>query len=239
MRRIPGIKHAMRLTVVVAAVLCICAGQSGAQERGSFKDEKEKKSYAIGVDTVKSTKDLSFQLDADKVAEGMKDAYGNKIKLSDSELNSTLDSVSKELQNKRAERAKNVSEKNKMEGEAFRRENGGRPGIITLPSGLQYKIVKEGKGRTPTAGNTVLVHYRGALINGAEFDNSYVRKKPLEIVVGDKIIPGWTEALLKMKEGARWLVILPPELAYGEKSNGPIGPNSTLMFDIELLSIKR
>jgi FKBP-type peptidyl-prolyl cis-trans isomerase FklB len=128
--------------------------------------------------------------------------------------------------------------KNKAEGEKFLADNKKKEGIKTTASGLQYKVIKDGTGKTPKATDTVSTHYRGTLISGKEFDSSYKRGEPAEFPVNG-VIKGWTEALQLMKEGAKWQLFIPSELAYGERGAGQdIGPNSTLIFDIELLSVK-
>jgi FKBP-type peptidyl-prolyl cis-trans isomerase FklB len=131
-----------------------------------------------------------------------------------------------------------LGEKNKKEGEAFLKKNAQESGVVTLPSGIQYKVMKEGSGKTPKASDTVIVHYKGELLAGTEFDSSYKRNQPAEFAVNN-VIPGWNEVLQKMKAGSRWLIFIPPNLAYGERGNGPIiGPNAVLIFDIELLAVK-
>ena len=130
-------------------------------------------------------------------------------------------------------------EKNKQEGEAFLAENKKKEGVKTLPSGLQYKVITEGTGKSPKASDTVTVNYRGTLIDGTEFDSSYKRGQAASFQVNG-VIKGWTEALQLMKEGAKWQLFVPSNLAYGEKGtgSGPIGPNATLVFEVELISVK-
>ena len=129
------------------------------------------------------------------------------------------------------------ADENRQQGEAFLATNAQVEGVVTLPSGLQYKIIREGTGKQPTASDTVTVHYRGTLIDGAEFDSSYSRGQPATFPVNG-VIQGWVEALQLMKEGAKWQLFIPPELAYGERGAGrDIGPNATLIFDVELLTV--
>ena len=131
-----------------------------------------------------------------------------------------------------------LSEKNKADGEKFLVENARKEGVTTLPSGLQYKEIKAGKGKSPKATDTVTTHYKGTLIDGMEFDSSYKRGEPATFPVSG-VIPGWTEALQLMKEGAKWQLFLPSNLAYGERGAGrDIGPNATLIFEVELISVK-
>lgn len=209
-----------------------------AQEKGPPKDKKEKTGYAIGVNIGRDMKKFSIEIDADMVAQGVKDAYAGKTKLSDEEMGTTLGDLNKELQGKENERLKIIGEKNKKEGEEFLSKNAKASGIKTLPGGLQYKVLKEGTGRTPKMNDTVVVHYKGTLLDSTEFDSSYKRNQPFEFVLGGNVIAGWNHALLSMKVGSRWVVYIPSPLAYGERGNGPIGPNAVLVFEIELLSIK-
>jgi FKBP-type peptidyl-prolyl cis-trans isomerase FklB len=201
------------------------------------KDKKEKTGYAIGVNIGQDMKRFSIEIDADMVAQGVKDANAGKLKLSDEEIRTTLADLSKEMQGKENERMKTLSEKNKKEGDAFLAENKKKEGVKTLPSGLQYKIIKQGTGEAPKATDTVTTNYRGTLIDGAEFDSSYKRGQPASFPVNG-VIPGWTEALQLMKTGSKWQLFIPSNLAYGERGPGPIGPNAVLVFEIELLSIK-
>ena len=144
----------------------------------------------------------------------------------------------KEMMAKHAEVMNTLGEKNKKEGEVFLAENKKKEGVTTLPSGLQYKVIKAGTGKKPKSTDTVTVNYRGTLIDGTEFDSSYRRGEPASFGVSG-VIPGWTEAMQLMQEGAKWQVVVPPNLAYGEKGAGPnIGPNATLIFEIELISIQ-
>jgi FKBP-type peptidyl-prolyl cis-trans isomerase FklB len=209
-----------------------------AQEKSPPKDKKEKTGYAIGVNIGQDMKRYSIEIDADMVAQGLKDANAGKLKLSDEEVRSALADISKEMQGKENERMKILGEKNKKEGEEFLSKNAKASGIVKLPSGLQYKIIKEGTGKIPKATDTVIVNYKGTLIDGTEFDSSFKRNQPLEFKANG-VIPGWTEILQKMKSGSKYAVYIPSNLAYGERGNGPIiGPNAVLVFEIELLAVK-
>ena len=208
-----------------------------AQEKGPPKDKKEKTGYAIGVNIGQDMKRLSIEIDADMVAQGVKDASAGNIKLSDEEMRATLADLNKEMQGKENERMKILGEKNKKEGEEFLSKNAKASGIVKLPSGLQYKVLKEGTGKIPKVTDTVVVHYKGTLLDGTEFDSSYKRNQPMELKA-TSVIPGWTEILQKMKTGSKYTVFIPANLAYGEKGNGPVGPNAVIVFDIELLAIK-
>jgi FKBP-type peptidyl-prolyl cis-trans isomerase FklB len=208
-----------------------------AQEKSPPKDKKEKTGYAIGVNIGSDMKRMSIEIDADMVAQGIKDIYAGKLKLTDEEIRTTLAELNKEMQSKENERMKVLSEKNKKGGEAFLAENKKKDGVKTLPSGLQYKVIKEGTGKVPKATDTVTTHYRGTLIDGTEFDSSYKRGQPASFPVNG-VIPGWTEALQLMKTGSKWQLFIPSNLAYGERGSGTIGPNAVLVFEIELIAVK-
>ena len=158
--------------------------------------------------------------------------------MTEQEMKETLTGLQKELIEKQAERNKQIAEKNKKEGEAFLAANKTKEGVKTLPDGLQYKVIKEGTGKTPTEKDSVVCNYRGTLTDGTEFDSSYKRGQPATFPVKG-VIPGWTEALKMMKEGSKWELFIPSNLAYGERGAGNvIGPNATLIFEIELISVK-
>jgi FKBP-type peptidyl-prolyl cis-trans isomerase FklB len=183
-------------------------------------------------------KSFSIEIDADMVAQGIKDTYAGKSKLTDDELRTVLIDLNKEMQAKQGEKMKTLGDKNKQEGEAFLAQNAKASGVVKLPSGLQYKVIKEGTGKIPKATDTVVAHYRGTLIDGTEFDSSFKRNQPTEFKV-NAVIPGWTEILQKMQTGSKYTVYIPSNLAYGERGNGAIiGPNAVLIFEIELVSVK-
>jgi FKBP-type peptidyl-prolyl cis-trans isomerase len=204
----------------------------------TLKTPKEKLSYIIGAQIGNDLKSQSIDVDPVLVNRGLQDSImGNKLLIGDQEAKDIIAAYQKERTEKMAEERKKLGEKNKQEGAAFLAENKKKEGIKTLPSGLQYKVIKEGTGKTPKATDTVVTQYRGALINGTEFDSSYKRGEPATFPVNG-VIRGWTEALQLMKEGSKWQIVVPPELAYGEQGAGPIGPNATLIFEVELVSVK-
>ncbi len=174
-------------------------------------------------------------MDPELVSRGFRDALsGAKALLTDQEIRDTIAAFQKEMTAKQDERGK----KNKKDGEAFLAENKKKEGIKTLPSGLQYKVIKAGTGKKPKLTDTVTTQYRGTLIDGTEFDSSYKRNAPASFPVNG-VIPGWTEALQLMEEGAKWQLFVPSNLAYGERGAGTtIGPNATLIFEVELISIQ-
>jgi FKBP-type peptidyl-prolyl cis-trans isomerase len=226
-----------RWMAVVGIVLL--AGAAWAEEAAVLKTQKDKVSYGIGMNIGKSLKKDAIDVDADLLVKGLKDSLsGGKTLMSEEEYRATLTALQKEMMEKQAEAAKVLAEKNKKEGEAFLTENGKKEGVVTLPSGLQYKVIVSGAGKTPKVGDTVETHYRGTLIDGTEFDSSYTRGQTATFPVNG-VIPGWTEALQKMREGDKWQLFVPSSLAYGERGAGrDIGPNTTLIFEVELIAVK-
>jgi len=225
------------LIAVLASIFLI--SQVGAEEGLVLKDQKDKVSYSIGMDIGNNLKKQSVDINPDVLAQGIKDAFsGGKTLLTEQEYRDILAAFQKDFRAKQIERTKELGEKNRKEGEAFLEENKKKDGVITLPSGLQYKVITEGTGEIPKLTDTVTVNYRGTLIDGTEFDSSYRRGQPATFLVKG-VIAGWTEALQLMKVGSKWQLFIPSNLAYGERGAGrDIGPNATLIFDIELLSIK-
>lgn len=225
------------LAFVVAGTLFLAVQVYG--EEISLKDKKDKVSYAIGLDVGNAMKKQSIDINTDIFVKGLKDALsGEKKLMTDDEIRETMTAFSHEMAEKQKEKMQKVGEKNKEEGDAFLADNKKKEGVKTLPSGLQYKVIEEGKGKAPKAGDTVTVNYRGTLIDGTEFDSSYKRGQPATFPVSG-VIKGWTEALQLMKEGAKWQLFIPSDLAYGDKgAGGMIGPNAVLIFDVELISVK-
>lgn len=228
----------MRSALAILASVLLLAGQIWAAEETSLKTKKDKVSYVIGVNVGKGMQQQSIDIDPDIFAKGLKDAMtGAKTAMTDEEMRQILTAFQKEMAEKQAEKMKVVAEKNKKEGEAFLAANKKKKGVKTLPSGLQYKVIKEGTGEMPKLTDTVTTNYRGTLIDGTEFDSSYKRGQPAKFPVKG-VIAGWTEALQLMKVGSTWQLFIPSSLAYGERGAGNIiGPNATLIFDIELISI--
>lgn len=199
---------------------------------------EQKASYAIGINFAKSLEIQDIKLDTDNVIQGIKDGLsGNKTALTQAEMKQALETFKTQLIAKQKETQKIQSSKNKKLGDAFLAENKAKKGIVTLESGLQYKVLKSGNGPSPKLTDKVTTHYRGTLIDGTEFDSSYSRNKPTSFPVKG-VIAGWTEALQLMHKGDKWQLFIPPQLAYGERAVGKvIQPNSTLVFEIELLEI--
>lgn len=216
-----------------------------------FKSDKEKIAYGIGMSQALGLKgrlkSLEIDYDADAMVKGFKDNLGEGASvITEAQMKEILNDLNNELRAKQeakrkqaAEENKIKGEKNKVEGAAFLEKNKKEQGVITLPDGLQYKVITEGSGDSPKAEDEVTVNYKGTLIDGTEFDSSYKRNQPFTTRVQGGIIQGWTEALKLMKPGAKWQLFIPSALAYGERPMGPIiGPDSTLIFEIELISVK-
>jgi FKBP-type peptidyl-prolyl cis-trans isomerase len=202
---------------------------------------KQKFSYALGMNIGTGYKQgldkQGVEFDPALVAAGVKDALlGGKMRLTQEQAQAVLTEVKTEVGKRLQEQTQAAGSKNKAEGEAFLAANKTKEGVVTLPSGLQYKILTEGKGPKPAASDSVVCNYRGTLVNGTEFDSSYKRGQPATFGVS-QVIKGWTEALQLMPVGSKWQLFIPANLAYGERGPGEIGPDATLIFDVELISI--
>ena len=240
--------HRRFLSSIVA--LCLAAGPAFGQEEApptkaaktkavpktatkappGLEDVKSQASYAIGVNIGRDLARVASECDIELLVQGLRDALAKKKPvLTDDQMQEALTSFSKEVQTK-------AEEKNKNEGAAFLAENKKKKGVMTTKTGLQYKVLKAGEGDSPKKTNVVKVHYHGTLTDGTVFDSSVERDEPAEFPV-DRVIPGWTEALLAMKVGDKWQIVIPSELGYGAQGNGPIPPHAVLVFDVELLEI--
>jgi len=224
----------MKFRIIAVLGILLLASQAGAQ-KAALKNQKEKVSYIIGLGIGKNLKQQSVDIDPDALAKGVRDAFsGSKALLTEQEIGETMVAYKKEM----AAKLKEQGDKNKKQGEAFLAENKKKTDVKALPSGLQYKVLRPGKGNKPKGTDTVTVQYRGTLIDGTEFDNSNRRGQPATLSL-DTVIPGWKEALQMMEVGSKWQLFIPPQLAYGEQGRSPIiGPNATLIFEIELISIE-
>src|SRR6266849_361381 len=215
------------------------AAHPAATPNPNFKSDKERQSYAVGMNIGESLHRQPVELDSNSLIQGLKDSMaGGKTLMTDDEAKAALTELGQQVRTKQEEKVKQAAETNKKEGDAFLAANKTKPGVVTTPSGLQYKILKEGTGPKPTAADKVVCNYKGTLINGTEFDSSYKRGQPATFPVG-QVIKGWTEALQLMPVGSKWQLFVPADLAYADRGAGPdIGPNSTLIFEVELVSIK-
>jgi FKBP-type peptidyl-prolyl cis-trans isomerase len=221
------------------------AGAAKAPAAGTavLKTKRDKFSYALGMNVGASLgttlRKQSVDFDPNIVAQGLKTSLaGGKTLMTQEEAQALLKEVQNDMLKKQQEEMRVAGEANKKEGDAFLEANKGKEGVVTLPSGLEYKIMKEGNGPKPTATDSVVCNYRGTLINGTEFDSSYKRGQPATFPVNG-VIKGWTEALQLMPVGSKWQLFVPSSLAYAERgAGGEIGPNATLIFEVELLSIQ-
>lgn len=206
----------------------------------TLNTQKEKASYVIGLNIGRSMHKDSVDVDTAILLRGMKDGLaGAKPLLTDDEARAVMVALQADLRTKQEEKMQALAETNKKEGDAFFAENKTKDGVVTLPSGLQYKVLVEGTGPKPTATDTVVCNYKGTLLDNTEFDSSYKRGQPVTFPVNG-VIKGWTEALQLMPVGSKWQLFVPPDLAYGARGGpgGGIGPNATLIFEVELVSIK-
>lgn len=221
------------ITTLSLASICL------AQDKPQLKDQKDKASYSIGYDIGATFKKQNIDLNADALMAGMKEALaGKEGAMTKEERDKTLEAFQKEMMEKQVAASKEAATKNAAEGEKFLAENKKKEGVKTTASGLQYKVLKEGTGAAPKETDTVVTNYKGTLLDGTEFDSSYKRNEPATFPV-NRVIKGWTEALQLMKPGSKYQLFIPAVLAYGERGAGrDIGPNSTLIFEVELLSIK-
>ena len=212
-------------------------GMAFAQQKSDLKDKQDQLSYSVGYQVGGDLKDQDIDFDPDVLLKGIKDGLlGAAPKMTPDDMNSALVTLKQELVAKQQAEQKQTAEENVRKGEAFLAENAKRNGVTVLPSGLQYQVLVKGLGAKPKATDTVTVHYRGTLIDGTEFDSSFKRNQPTRLQL-NRVIAGWSEALQLMSEGSKWKLFVPAPLAYGEREVGPIPPNSTLIFDVELIDV--
>ncbi|HSW40235.1 MAG TPA: FKBP-type peptidyl-prolyl cis-trans isomerase [Acidobacteriota bacterium] len=231
-------KITMRFMWLPIALVLLTAVYSMAQDEQALTTDRQKISYGIGIDAGKSLMQRDLDLDLEFLIKGLRDGFnGNDPMMSEEELRAALAVFVKGQEQKQLEALRLEAEKNMVEGEKFLVENRSREGVLELASGLQYKILKAGEGKKPTLEDSVEVHYRGTLIDGTEFDSSFERGESVSFPLS-QIISGWKEALQLMTVGSRWQLFIPPDLAYGSQRVGVIGPGTTLIFEVELLSIK-
>jgi FKBP-type peptidyl-prolyl cis-trans isomerase FklB len=230
---------ACALGATVGAALAQQGGQVQPAAPAGLKTVADKASYAIGVNIGNSITRDDLDINAQALVRGLTDALnGQKPQLSEEEMAAAMQAFQQQAIAKMAEKQSKQAEANAAKGKAFLEANKKQPGVQTTQSGLQYKILKRGTGPSPKATDTVKTHYKGTLLNGETFDSSYDRGEPATFPVNG-VIAGWTEALQKMKVGGKWKLFVPAELAYGERgAGGAIGPNETLVFEVELLGIE-
>jgi FKBP-type peptidyl-prolyl cis-trans isomerase len=209
-----------------------------AQEATPLKEQKDRLSYSLGVSLGKSIKRDLIDVNPDVIVQGIKDAVAGKILLTDEEIAAAFMVLQQDMAVKKAEVNKALAEKNLKEGEQFLAENGRKEGVITQPSGLQYKVITDGTGKKAKPTDAVTVHYRGTMVDGTEFDSSFKRNEPATFQL-QNMIPGFTEGVSLMKVGSKWQFFIPSKLAFGEAGvEDAIGPNAALIFEVELLDAK-
>jgi len=230
----------MKKFAVAVLALGVLGCQSPGQKNVKLESRKDSVSYSIGMNIGNSMKRDSIAINPEVFLRGVLDASADSSKrlMSERGVQDVLQAFQMEMREKQMTNAKAAGEKNKVEGEKFLAENAKNPGVVTLPSGLQYRVLTEGKGKKPTEKSTVVTHYSGKLLDGTEFDSSYKRGEPVTFAVGG-VIRGWTEGLQLMREGSKYEFFIPSNLAYGESgAGGVIPPNATLVFQVELITVK-
>jgi FKBP-type peptidyl-prolyl cis-trans isomerase len=250
----------MMLKLMTVLGVWVLAAQVSAEEPLVLKSENDKLNYWIGVEVARSFKQQGIEVTPDILIKGLKDELSGAellmaeddlpgttgksqtelapYDLKSQQLRSLVNAAMRRFQPELRQKQTKVAEDNRKEGEAFLAENSKKEGVVTLPSGLQYRILKAGDGRKPTDADTVEVHYRGTRIDGTEFDSSYVTGQPATFKMTE-VMPGWREALKLMPVGSKWQLFIPPQLVYGGWGQaGNSGPNATLIFELELLAIK-
>lgn len=225
-----------RFALATAVALAFVHNTSWAQD---LQTPEDRLSYTIGMDIGQSLGQQDMALDIDLLVAGLRAAYaGEETLLTQEEALAEREAFMQRRQEEMVAQMSREAEANLAEGEAFLAQNAEKDGVQVTESGLQYRVIEEGEGTQPKATDRVTVHYRGSLINGTEFDSSYARGEPATFAL-NQVIPGWTEGVQLMREGAKYQFFIPSDLAYGPEGRpGPIGPNATLIFDVELISVE-
>ncbi len=231
-------KKSLAVALGCLAVQTAAVAAPAANSNKVLKTDNDRVSYTIGVDMGKSLKSQNLKLNIDMLARGIKDGVnGNQLLMTDDQMRQTLIGLQKQIIAKQQVEMKTLADKNLKAGEKFLATNKAKSGVKTLTNGLQYKVIKAGKGKSPSRNDVVTVDYEGKLINGKVFDSTYKRGKSATFKLS-QVIPGWQQALQMMKAGATWELFIPSKLAYGAKGlGGPIGPNETLIFKVHLIAV--
>ncbi|WP_429884358.1 FKBP-type peptidyl-prolyl cis-trans isomerase [Geoalkalibacter halelectricus] len=226
-----------KILILLLSMLLAASAAASAAQNPPLESGTDRFSYALGQQLGRDLKMGEVAVTPELIAAGVRDALAGTSRMSDEEMELAMEEMQREMMMKHLAQQERMGRENLEKGQAFLAENAKRQGVKTTPSGLQYRITEEGTGKTPGPDSSVTVHYRGTLIDGTVFDSSFERGEPVTFPVSG-VIPGWTEALQLMKEGAKWTIYLPADLAYGEHGAGQvIGPNETLIFDVELISV--
>lgn len=242
-------KKTLKLSLIAASVLALTACNQEAKKEQAVEVKLEtaaqQQAYGIGASVggflnkdLADKKELGFELDQALLIKGFQDALAGSAKIDDEKIREVLTQLDTDVRAKQAEQAKVEAEENKAKGVAFLAENGKREGVTTTESGLQYEVITAGEGAQPAETDVVVVHYKGTLIDGTEFDSSYKRNEPVNFPL-NRVIKGWTEGVQLMNVGSKFKFVIPSELAYGDRATGSIPAHSTLIFEVELLDIEQ
>lgn len=242
-------KKTLKLSLIAASVLALTACNQEAKKEPAVEVKLEtaaqQQAYGIGASVggflnkdLADKKELGFELDQALLIKGFQDALAGSAKIDDEKIREVLTQLDTDVRAKQAEQAKVEAEENKAKGVAFLAENGKREGVKTTESGLQYEVITAGEGAQPAETDVVVVHYKGTLIDGTEFDSSYKRNEPVNFPL-NRVIKGWTEGVQLMNVGSKFKFAIPSELAYGDRATGSIPAHSTLIFEVELLDIEQ
>jgi len=240
-------KSIYKLSLVALAVvgLSACNQEEAVAKKVELTTEAQKEAYSVGASIgkymsghIKEQEELGFAVDRSLIIQGFSDGLADKTDLTEEEMQTVLQGLDKKLNDKRLEQAEALAAKAVEEGQKFLNDNKAKEGVVTTESGLQYEVLTAGEGDKPAAEDTVEVHYRGTLTDGTEFDSSYARGEPAKFPL-NRVITGWTEGVQLMSVGAKYKFVIPAELAYGDRDTGTIPANSTLVFEVELLSIEK
>ena len=227
----------MKHIITIACGLILAPMIAYGADATEFKTQKEKNSYSIGMSLGRGWKNQEVDVDLEALTRGVKDMMSGTPLLTAEQAQENIRQLQTEIRSKMQAKRESQGETNKIEGAAFLEKNKTQPGVVTTASGLQYKVLSEGKGASPKPDENVVVNYKGTLIDGTEFDSSYKRNQPFTTGL-NRVVKGWQEALPLMKVGSKWQIFVPPALGYAERGTGTIGPNAVLIFEIELVDIK-